>query len=384
MLKRISDSAKREFPNIPFPHKKDEYWRFADLSAWGMEGLFPYFSSSNPPSGERCVRVRELEKSAMTTQVCIVDGQLIGCELPDGVEIMSLKQACENHAQVVESFYSMPNGKLDSFQASRVENGVFVRVSENTSAQIDLSVIAKMHLSPCGVFFLLEKNSSLFLKKTSLTFGGSLSCSRFGFMLSDGSSLKYAQHKYSERSALMFEREDFILGERCEIVDAMAQEGLAHSRSERNFFINGAHSEVDSRVFLKTIGNITADLRTKQIHSVESAKSNLEVKAAIDDSSAIAFTGLVDVCEQAQQTEAYQSCRSLLLSKEAKAQASPILEISANDVLCAHGCTVAEPDKEELFYMRSRGLNMKQARAMIVDSFAGTTFENFSQDSQEF
>ena len=159
MLKKISDSAKEEFPNIPFPHRKDEYWRFADFTAWGMDGLFPYFSSSNPPSGEQCAKVRDLEKSAMQSQVCVIDGQLIGCEAPTGAEVMSLRRACADYAQIIEKFYSQAHGKLDSFQASRAENGVFVRIRENSSVELSLSVIAKMHLSPSGVFFLLEKNS---------------------------------------------------------------------------------------------------------------------------------------------------------------------------------------------------------------------------------
>ncbi len=374
LLQKISDFAKVNFPNIPFPHKKDEYWRFADLNAWNVDGLFPYFSSSNPPKGEECARVRELEQSAMSASVAIMDGQLIACDVPEGVEIMSLRDACKIHSELIEKFYSLPYGKLDAFQASRAEQSVFIRVLENASVKLDIAVLSKLHLSPVGVFFLLEKQSKLSLSKTSLTFGGSLSCARFGFSLQDGSHLEYAQRKYSEESSLMFEREDFFVAEDCEIVDAMAQEGLANSRSERNFFINGTRGDIDSRVFLNVAGAITADLRTKQIHSVEGSKSNLEVKAAISDKASIAFTGLIDVCEQAQKTEAYQSCRSLLLSKEAKAQASPILEISANDVMCSHGCTVAEPDKEELFYMQQRGLSMEQSKQMIVDSFAGTTF----------
>ncbi len=380
LLQKISDSAKADFPNIPFPHKKDEYWRFADLQAWGIDGLFPYFSSTNPPQGEQCVQVRELEKSAMLSKLVLVDGQVIGCDVPEGAEIISLRDACRDYAWLVEKFYAQPNGKLDAFQASRAESSVFIRIRENASVALDVSVIAKLHLSPVGVFFLLEKNSKLSLTKISLTFGGSLSCARFGFWLADGSRLEYAQHKYSERASLMFEREDFFVSSGCEIVDAMAQEGLAHSRSERNFFINGERSDIDSRVFLKTSGDVTADLRTKQIHSVESSKSNLEVKAAISDTSSIAFTGLIDVCEKAQKTEAYQGCRSLLLSKDAKAQASPILEISANDVMCSHGCTVAEPDREELFYMQQRGLNLAQAKQMIVDSFAGSTFSRIQLD----
>ncbi len=375
----ISQAAKIRFADIPFPHKKDEYWRFADLNAWGVDGLFPFFSSSNPPVEEKCASVRLKEIELASAKILLSDGQLMNADKVEGVDIVPMSKAFECNAGCLEKFFLSATGKLDVFQASRAENGVFIHVHENVEAQLDIAVISKMHISACGVFFLLEENSKLRLDKTSLTFGGSLSSSRFGFELKKGASLVYSQHKYSEKSALMFEREDFTLAENAEVIDAMAQEGLSHSRSERNFYLNGSNANVDSRAFLKTAGNITADLRTKQIHSVEGAKSNLAIKAALNDSSAIAFTGLVDVCEAAQKTEAYQSCRSLLLSKDAKAQASPILEISANDVMCSHGCTVAEPDKEQLFYMRSRGLTLEQAREMIVESFANSTFEKVTQ-----
>lgn len=378
-ISKISQWAKNRFGEVSFPHKKDEYWRFADLNAWGVDGLHPFFTSSNPPTSGACASVRLKEIELASCNVLFSDGQLLKAEGVDGVEILSMADAFANNAERFEKFFLSAEGKFDVFQASRAENGVFVRIKANSEAQLDVGVISKMHISACGVYFLLEENAKLRLNKTTLTFGGALSSARFGFELQKGASLVYSQHKYSEKSALMYEREDFILSENAEVVDAMAQEGLSHSRSERNFYLNGFNANVDSRVFLKTSGNITADLRTKQIHSVAGAKSNLAVKAALNDSSAIAFTGLVDVCEQAQKTEAYQSCRSLLLSKDAKAQASPILEISANDVLCSHGCTVAEPDKEQLFYMRSRGLSLEQSREMIVESFANSTFEKVLQ-----
>ncbi len=378
-ISKISQWAKNRFAEVAFPHKKDEYWRFADLKAWGVDGLHPFFTSSNPPTSGECKQVRLKEIELAVCNVILTDGQILKADGVDGVEILSMAEAFEKHAQVLEDFFLSAEGKFDVFQASRAENGVFVRVKANVQAELSVGVISKMHISACGVYFFLEENSSLRIDKTSLTFGGSLSSSRFGFKLQEGAKLVYSQHKYSEKSALMYEREDFYLSANAEVVDAMAQEGLSHSRSERNFYLNGSHANVDSRVFLKTSGDITADLRTKQIHAVAGAKSNLAVKTALSDSSAIAFTGLVDVCEQAQQTEAYQSCRSLLLSKDAKAQASPILEISANDVLCSHGCTVAEPDKEQLFYMRSRGLTLLQAREMIVESFSNSTFEKVLQ-----
>lgn len=85
--------------------------------------------------------------------------------------------------------------------------------------------------------------------------------------------------------------------------------------------------------------------------------------------------GLVRIEEGAQKTRAYQSCRSLALSDFAKTQASPILEIMANDVECSHGCTVSKPDPEEVFYMNQRGLTTADALGLITKSFAQTTFE---------
>ena len=66
------------------------------------------------------------------------------------------------------------------------------------------------------------------------------------------------------------------------------------------------------------------------------------------------------------------------MSEKALAQASPILEICANDVACSHGCTVSEPDPDELFYMFQRGLNPDSAMRLMVRSFAESSFEKLS------
>lgn len=58
--------------------------------------------------------------------------------------------------------------------------------------------------------------------------------------------------------------------------------------------------------------------------------------------------------------------------------ASPILEISCNDVACSHGCTVSKPSDEQMFYMMQRGLGLREAEALIVRGFAETSFEKIS------
>ncbi len=373
-LSDISNAAKKAFADIEFPHRKDEYWRFANLKAWGVDGLLPFFASSQPPKGQPCQKARLIKEGLGGVALTLSDGRPGILKVPEGAQIMTMGQAYAANARRLQEFFMSATGKLDMFEATRAGDGVFVCVEEGASVELDMAVFSNAHISAAGAYFLLKKNSKLRLNKTSITFGGSLSSSRFGFELEEGASLEYAQAKFSDRAALMFEREDFYLGDSSSVVDAMSQEGLAHSRSERNFNILGRGVSLDSRAFIKASGDTVADLRTKQIHRVGSSKSNLAVKAALDDSSSLAFTGLVDVCEQAQKTQAYQSCRALLLNRDALAQASPILEICANDVECSHGCAVAEPDAEELFYMRQRGLPLDIAREMIVESFAATTF----------
>jgi Fe-S cluster assembly protein SufD len=82
------------------------------------------------------------------------------------------------------------------------------------------------------------------------------------------------------------------------------------------------------------------------------------------------FTGRVVVHPQAQHTDAQQSNRNLLLSRDAEADSRPQLEIHADDVKCAHGEATGQLDPEQLFYLRSRGLDEPRARGLLVYAFA--------------
>jgi Fe-S cluster assembly protein SufD len=77
----------------------------------------------------------------------------------------------------------------------------------------------------------------------------------------------------------------------------------------------------------------------------------------------------------AQQTNAYQANRNLLLSDQAKADSMPILEIEADDVRCTHGATIGQLDEEQLFYLKSRGLPETAAGQMIVEGFFAEVLE---------
>jgi Fe-S cluster assembly protein SufD len=111
------------------------------------------------------------------------------------------------------------------------------------------------------------------------------------------------------------------------------------------------------------------DHHTLQNHAAPHARSDLLYKGALTGSARSVFRGLIRVAEGAQLTDAYQTNRNLLLSEDAHATALPNLEIAADDVRCSHGATVGQVDESQLFYLRSRGLERRQAERLLVFGF---------------
>ena len=113
------------------------------------------------------------------------------------------------------------------------------------------------------------------------------------------------------------------------------------------------------------------DHNTSQDHVAPHASSDLLYKGALDGESRAVFRGIIRVGKGAQQTDAYQTNRNLLLSDKARADSLPNLEIEADDVKCSHGATVGQLDQESLFYLMSRGLKREQAERLVVMGFLG-------------
>jgi Fe-S cluster assembly protein SufD len=104
-------------------------------------------------------------------------------------------------------------------------------------------------------------------------------------------------------------------------------------------------------------------------HVAPHTHSRQHFKSVLRDQSRFSFEGKIYVHPEAQKTEAYQLNNNLLLSDEASANAKPNLEIFADDVKASHGATVGQLDAEALFYLRSRGLSLAQAREWLIQGF---------------
>jgi Fe-S cluster assembly protein SufD len=111
-------------------------------------------------------------------------------------------------------------------------------------------------------------------------------------------------------------------------------------------------------------------------HAKPHCVSNELFKGVLNNKSHAVFNGKVYVRPDAQKTNAYQSNKNILLSKEATVDTKPQLEIFADDVKCSHGATVGQIDEDSLFYLRTRGISEEMARSMLIKAFASDVFED--------
>lgn len=135
----------------------------------------------------------------------------------------------------------------------------------------------------------------------------------------------------------------------------------------------GAHCRLDGLAVLA--GRQHADTHTTMDHALPHGDSEQVHKCIVDDAARAVFNGRILVRKDAQLTNAAQQSRNLLLSERARVDTKPQLEIFADDVKCAHGATVGQLEAEELFYLRSRGLDPEAARALLTYAFAAEVIE---------
>jgi Fe-S cluster assembly protein SufD len=121
------------------------------------------------------------------------------------------------------------------------------------------------------------------------------------------------------------------------------------------------------------------DYDTTQEHAAPNTNSDLAFRGVLAAGSTAVWRGMIRVDPGAQQTDAFQESRNLLLSTEAHADAIPGLEIEADDVRCTHAAAVAQVDRDQLFYLTSRGLGEAEAKSLIIEGFLESLVERLAE-----
>jgi len=149
----------------------------------------------------------------------------------------------------------------------------------------------------------------------------------------------------------------------------VVQTGARAARVNVAILLAGRSSACDVTGVHVLDGNQQIDLHSFIHHVTPGCKSRQMQKNIVASTAECIFKGKIQVDKLAQQTNSEQLCRTLLISKKARIKAMPLLQIKADDVVCSHGAAVTELDKDQVFYLSSRGLSPQESKKMMLQAF---------------
>jgi Fe-S cluster assembly protein SufD len=141
----------------------------------------------------------------------------------------------------------------------------------------------------------------------------------------------------------------------------------------------GCTTEIYGLEHLRGENDVTAE--THVTHSVGGGTSNQLIKFVLEDNARGRFIGDLKIAPDAQQTEAHQTNRNLVLSETAEMRTQPQLEIYADDVKATHGASTGQLDESALFYMQQRGIDKEKARQLLVNAFMKDVLNTISDEA---
>jgi Fe-S cluster assembly protein SufD len=349
---------------LPLPTTKDEHWRFTDLrgfdpDAWtadGAEGI------AAPPS------LLDLDAAGVAH---VGEGGIEIERAPDGVRFEPLP---EDH----ELLYSLVgfDEKFAVHNAAMWQHGLLVHVPRGVVVEEPMYVRIANGIPGGTVFWRLlvvaEPESRFTLIEEYASATPELEAytnAAVEIVVKDAANVEYVSVQNLSRGTWHFASHHARVERDAELDWVAGGFGSAKGkvRIQNDLAGPGATSRVTGAYFAD--GTQHLDYDTFQEHMAPSTTSDFAFKGALRDTARAVWRGMIRVEEGAQKTNAYQENRNLLLSKTAHADSIPGLEIMANDVRCTHGATLGQVDREQLFYLMSRGLTRSEAERLIVRGF---------------
>jgi Fe-S cluster assembly protein SufD len=154
--------------------------------------------------------------------------------------------------------------------------------------------------------------------------------------------------------------------------------GLKFNKSEIEVNLNKENSSCSILSALNITENEHQEIKTRINHYAPNCKSYQKIKNVVNENGKGVYQGKIFVKDIAQKTNAYQLSKALILNDKAEFDAKPELEIYADDVKCSHGSTSGSIDKEAIHYLKTRGIDAKTAKQLLINGFLNDILDNIS------
>jgi Fe-S cluster assembly protein SufD len=378
-------SAWKQFEALPTPTRKDQLWRFSNV---GFLDLSQFQLSSELSDQERS---SILDQSHGLDEVAarvifagdeLIHRDVISHELKRrGVIFQPLERAIVEHEDLFRRhFMSQPavlgSAKFAALHQAFVSSGTFLYVPRGVEIQKPIEIFHWLHGESASVFPHLLLVADEMANVTVIEHFRSLDHNSSGFacgvndlIAGPGAKVTYVCAQNWAENVRALQMNTTTVDHDAAAISLNLHLGAHYSRFESLSRLVGEGARSDLLAVAVAQGKQEFDARTLQDHISPRTASDLLYKNALDDSARCTFGGLIRVEPHAHFADAYQKVRNILLSDDAEANSMPGLEILADNVRCTHGATSGQIEKDELFYLRSRGIPVSVAQRLIVTGF---------------
>lgn len=377
--------AWQRFLDLPTPKRGDEAWRFSNFKQLDFSGFLRGSGTDVEPS----LVNRSTALAAPAARFVFANDELLHSEsdVPEGVVCLPLAEALVSHGDLVRAHFMKQDTRLGSakwtaLHEANVRNGLFVHVPAGIEVKGTIEVFHWIAGDKVAVFPHTLVVTGANAKVRVVDYFQSADENAAGLCIAvndliagEGSRLDYLAIQAFNENTRVIQVNETGAARDASTTGFILNTGASWARNESLCRLEGEGSRSDMLSVSVPARGQEYDQRTFQHHVSPGAYSDLLYKNSLYDESRTIFSGLIFVDEGAHRTDAYQTCRNLLMSDEAEANSMPGLEINADDVKCSHGSTSSQIDESEIFYLRARGIDPLRARQLIARGFSVEVIE---------
>lgn len=386
----LRNEAIKNFETTGFPSKKEEAWKYTSLNS-----LLKNDYSILPKKADHSIEFKDVKKYFLhdidTYKVVFIDGvysSFLSETTHDVVDVCLLSSALSRskYKPVIEAYFNKAAkaDSLTSLNTAFAKEGAYIHIPKHKEVDKPIEIInfstgneTAILLQPRNLVVVGENSHVQIIERhQSLSDNEVLTNSVTEIFAEKRAYVDYYKIQTDTKSASLIDN-TFLSQERdsnCNVHTFSF--GGKITRNNLNFFQKGEHCESTLKGITILEGKQHVDHNTLVHHIAPNCESHQDYKGIFDARSTGVFNGKIVVDKDAQKIDAFQQNNNILISDKATINSKPQLEIFADDVKCSHGCTIGQLDEDALFYMRSRGIGMKEARALLMYAFANNVLES--------
>ncbi len=388
-------AAFADFERLGFPTDKEEKYKYTDVSRFFEPDYGLNLNRLDIPVNPYEVFKCDVPNMSTALYFVVNDAFYTGdkvARLPEGVLFGSLKEMAEKHPDLVKQYYGKlaktEDDGITAFNTVFAQDGVFFYVPKNVVVEKPIQLV---NILRSDVQFMANRRVLVVLEEGAQA------------------RLLVCDHAMDNVNFLATQVVEVFVGERAtfdlyELEEThtgtvrisnlyVQQEANSNvllngmtltngtTRNQTHVTLRGENAELDLCGMAIADKNQHVDNSTTIDHAVPRCTSRELYKYVLDDEATGAFSGLVLVRPDAQHTSSQQTNRNLCATREARMYTQPQLEIYADDVKCSHGATVGQLDENALFYMRQRGIPLKEARLLLMFAFVNEVVDTIRLDA---